>query len=149
MCSVKSNFKCFCKTPVSSWFILSLEYLMRLDGNPFFQQNMNIISPTYKLYNTRTSLKFSCNLQNVLVQMLVGKLPLIKGIKPLNWMHKKSGVKLNLSFSQQLSPLLSQTKQKSNKKKRCVVVVYHQSDIFNFIKPTTLISYTNIIFKWM
>jgi len=32
-------------------------------------------------------------------------------------MHKKSGVKLNLSFSQQLSPLLSQTKQKSNKKK--------------------------------
>jgi len=62
-------------------------------------------------------------------------------------MHKKSGVKLNLSFSQQLSPLLSQTKQKSNKKKRCVVVVYHQSDIFNFIKPTTLISYTNIKFK--
>jgi hypothetical protein len=149
MCSVKSNIKCFCKTPVSSSFILSLEYLMRLDGNPFFQQNMNIISPTYKLYNTRTSLKFSYNLQDVLVQMLVGKLPLIKGIKPLNWMHKKSGVKLNLSFSQQLSPLLSQTKQKSNKKKRCVVVVYHQSDIFNFIKPTTLISYTNIKFKWM
>ena len=57
---------------------------MRLDGNPFFQQNMNIISPTYKLYNIRKTLKFSCNLQDVLVQMLVGKLPLIIGIKPLN-----------------------------------------------------------------
>ena len=48
---------------------------------------------------------------------------------------KGSELGLESSYDEIYQRLLK--RKKSNKKKRCVVVAYNQSDIFNFIKPTS------------